>query len=148
MPKDSSLWTLQSALRSSIGMRLDPAQNWNAAQMLLLEEEESRRREKERKKEKREKSRKKREKKKAEKQAEAEAAKEMTNSTDSGNVPDCPNSEDKQDDTVYNENGQNEIDEDEDIDCIFAPMECLEHLDPHDRDVEVFKKFCLGMWLI
>jgi len=35
------------------------------------------------------------------------------------------------------------MDEDEDIDCIFAPKECLEDLDPHDRDVEIFKKFCL-----
>ena len=37
-----------------------------------------------------------------------------------------------------------DIDDAEDIDCIFAPKECLEDLDPHDRDVERFKKFCLG----
>ena len=144
VPKDGTLWTLQSSLKSGIELRLDPAFN---AQQKLLEEEEERRRKKERERENREKRRKKREakKKKLQEAKDEEAAEKQTNSTDSGNVPDCPSTVAQ---SVTDENKPDgdlqTMDEDEDIDCIFAPKECLEDLDPHDRDVEIFKKFCLG----
>jgi len=143
VPKDGTLWTLQSSLKSGIELRLDPAFN---AQQKLLEEEEERRRKKERERENREKRRKKREakKKKLQEAKDEEAAEKQTNSTDSGNVPDCPSTVAQ---SVTDENKPDgdlqTMDEDEDIDCIFAPKECLEDLDPHDRDVEIFKKFCL-----
>lgn len=143
VPKDGTLWTLQSSLKSGIELRLDPAFN---AQQKLLEEEEERRRKKERERENREKRRKKREAKKKKLQ-EAKDDEKQTNSTDSGNVPDCPSSTMTQSVTDENKPDGSDLqtmDEDEDIDCIFAPKECLEDLDPHDRDVEIFKKFCLG----
>ena len=47
------------------------------------------------------------------------------------------------------ENGEMEISivkngKEEDIDGIFTPIDDIDNLDPDDRDVEIFKKFCLG----
>ena len=88
-----------------------------------------RRLEKERERQKREKKKKRKEEKK---KREKDAEKSASISTDSGNVADMIN------DT------QSMSLEDENVEDIFVPKECLEDLDPHDRDVEIFKKFCLG----
>jgi hypothetical protein len=98
---------------------------------LLAEEENAkmiRRLEKEREREKREKKKKRKEEKK---KREKDAEKSASISTDSGNVADMIN------DT------QSMSLEDENVEDIFVPKECLEDLDQHDRDVEIFKKFCL-----
>ena len=129
MPKDATLNSLQSSLRASIELRLDPTMNATLlARRQLLEEEENqklaKRREKEREKEKRAQRRKRREEKK---KKEKEEAAEKAASTDSGNVAD--------------------IDIPDEDDDIFTPKESFEDLDPHDRDVEYFKKFCLGKWI-
>ena len=126
VPKDSTLHSLQSSLRASIELRLDPGRQ------LLAEEENAkmiRRLEKEREREKREKKKKRKEEKK---KREKDAEKSASISTDSGNVADMIN------DT------QSMSLEDENVEDIFVPKECLEDLDQHDRDVEIFKKFCLG----
>ena len=133
VPKDSTLHSLQSSLRASIELRLDPGRQ------LLAEEENAKaakRREKEREKEKRAQRKKRREEKKR-KEAEKETEKSASISTDSGNVAD-----------IISETQNLNLDEnvEENIEDIFAPKECLEDLDPHDRDVEIFKKFCLGRY--
>merc|ERR1711935_268797 len=128
VPKDSTLNSLQTSLRTSIELRLDPGRQ-------LLEEEENARQakklEKEKERQKREKKKKRKEEKK---KREKDAEKSASISTDSGNVADM----------INDQAAQLTLECDvENVEDIFVPKECLDDLDAHDREVEIFKKFCL-----
>ena len=138
MPKDSTLNSLQTSLRASIELRLDPGRQ-------LLEEEENARQakklEKEKERQKREKKKKRKEEKK---KREKDAEKSASISTDSGNVADMIDSNAQ----LTNDAAEVGVDVDvENVEDIFVPKECLDDLDQHDREVEIFKKFCLGTGL-
>lgn len=125
----NSLLSLQNCLRSEIGKRLkqtskDPHFRSFVAEVELLELIAREKEEKERKRKKKKEENKKR-KKKEEKQKMAE------------------NAENANLENLENIQKEKKVQEEE-IESIFTPKDDLDSLDPDDRDVEIFKKFCLG----
>ena len=123
LPGSASLLSIQNSLRTAIRSRLkskDPEFKAFVAEVELLAMIDRENEEKERKR--KEKKKKKKEKKKREAEKEAEREEEESEHTENHAHPQ----------------------KEEDIDGIFTPKDDIDGLDPDDRDVEIFKKFCLG----
>ena len=124
----SSLLSLQNCLRSEIGKRLkqtskDPHFRSFVAEVELLELIAREKEEKERKRKKKKEENKKRKKKEEKQRAETQSAENLEN--------------------LENVRNEKKVQEEE-IESIFIPKDDIDSLDPDDRDVEIFKKFCLG----
>merc|ERR1712227_629931 len=124
----NSLLSLQNCLRSEIGKRLkqtskDPHFRSFVAEVELLELIAREKEEKERKRKKKKEENKKRKKK--------EEKHKMAENAENANLENLEN--------IQKEKKVQE----EEIESIFTPKDDLDSLDPDDRDVEIFKKFCL-----